>query len=248
MENSQTLLEGISDMEKGAYIGAIASLATADRQATNEEIEHLTTLCEAAKLSPEQTDSVINAANGISQDDLKRCLDVIKTSDLKYSLITDLIAFAKSDNEYSEDEQQNVHKMATYLGVDEKQYSLLYNFAGKATSSEHTPEQVASPNFLSSTGLKEKMESVGINGSSMLKGLIGVAAPLILSRMMMGGGRRSGFGGGLGGFGMGGGLLSGGLMGGGGLGSLIGMLAGGRRMDSMGGLLSSLFGSARRGQ
>jgi len=239
MENSQALLEGSSDMEKGAYIGAIASLATADRRATEDEIEYLTALCQAAKLSTEQTEAVIKAANEISAEDAKRCLDVLKNSDLKYSLVTDLIAFAKADNNYSEDEKQHVQQMASYLGVDQKQYSLLDSFAQKATSAQATPEQVTKPDFLSSIGLKDKLESAGINSGTLMKGLLGIAAPLVLARMFSGG-RRSygGFGGGLGGFG-------GGLMGGG-LGSIISMIGGGGMgMGNLGGLFGNLFGGRR---
>lgn len=169
MENTETLLAGSTDMEKGAYIGAIASLSTADRDASDEEVEYLSALCEAAELSPQQTQAVLSAAKSINPDDLKQCLDVLKNSELKFSLVTDLIAFAKTDSNYSEDEQQSVHKIAQYLGVDEKQYSLLDNFAQKATSAETTPEAVAKPDFLSSIGLKDKKESAAINGGSHLK-------------------------------------------------------------------------------
>ncbi len=33
MEQTVTVLDGYNDMEKGAYLGAIASIATADRSA-----------------------------------------------------------------------------------------------------------------------------------------------------------------------------------------------------------------------
>ncbi len=245
MENSQTLLEGSSDMEKGAYIGAIASLATADRQATEEEIEFLSALAQAAQLSEQQTQIVMKAAKEISSEDVTRCLDVLKNSDLKYSLVTDLIAFAKSDSNYSEQEQQHVQQMSQYLGVDQKQFSVLDNFAEKVTSSQTTPEQVSNPDFLSSIGLKDKLASAGINGNSLLKGLLGIAAPMILTKMITGGLNRNRGGGGM--FGRGGGMFGGGggMLGGGGLGSLIGMLSGGRGMGSMGGLLGGLLGGRR---
>jgi uncharacterized tellurite resistance protein B-like protein len=251
MENTQTLLEGSNDMEKGAYLGAIASLATADRQATPEEVEYLNALCEAAQLSGEQTAAVMKAANEISAEDVTRCLDVLKNSDLKYSLITDLITFAKTDNNYSEQEQQNVQQMAKYLGVDQQQYSLLDQFAEEAATSKATPDQMQSQSFLSSLGLQEKLQGAGINGNSLLKGLLGIAAPMILAKMMSGGLNRNRgggmFGGGGGMFGSGGGMFggSGGMSGGGGLGSLIGMLSGGRGMGSMGGVLGGLFGGRR---
>ncbi len=242
METSEKILTGISDQEKGAYLSAIASIATADLQASELEIEHLSHLCEAADLSAQQQEHVLNVAKGTSDADLVRSLDILKSSELKYSLVTDLLAFAKSDNNYSEAEQHSVQKIANYLGVDQKQFGLLDKLAEKTNASTSAPSD--EPGFLSAFGLGDKLKQSGINSSSLLKGLVSIAAPMILSRMM----RRNqsystnsmgGLGGLLGGATMGGGGLLGG--GGGGLGSLIGMLSGGRGMGSAGGLLGRIF-------
>lgn len=271
MENSETILQGSSDTEKGAYLGAIASIATADREATTEEVEYLTQLADAAGLSSEQKQAVIKAAQEISDEDTKRCLDVLKTSDLKYSLVTDLIAFAKSDNEYSEEEKKTIQKMSDYLGVNKEQFSLLDHFTDKAintskanaasgSTASTTPntlagsdQQAGVTDFLSSLGLKDKLQSAGINGSGLLKGLLGIAAPMILAKMVTGGLNRNRggmFGGGGGMFGSGGGMFGsgggmlggGGMFGGGGLGSIFSMLSGGGGYRRSGGLLSRIFG------
>ena len=240
MEETPKILEGHTDREKGAYLGAIASIATADREASPEELEHMAQLCDAADLSEVQKQSVIRAATELSGDELTRCLDILKDSELRYSLVTDLMAFAKSDNNYSEEEQENIQKIAEYLGVNQQQFSLLDQFAEKAGSSQASPEEAVQPGFLSSLGLKDKLENAGISGNGLLKGLLGVAGPMILSGMLsrgLGGHARSG--------GLGGGLLgglAGGLSGSGGLGSLIGMLSGGRGLGSTGGLLGRVLG------
>ena len=260
MENTQTLLQGSSDMEKGAYLGAIASIATADRQASPEEVDYLSSLADSAGLSADQKEAVINAAHDISGDDVLRCLDVVKKSDLKFSLVTDVIAFAKSDNNYSEEEQKNVQKMAEYLGVSQQQFSLLDHFTDKvkdstsenATSSEVSEnaassavsaDEGGSTDLLSSLGLKDKLQSAGINGSSIFKGILGMAAPMILAKMFTGGLNRNRGGGGLfsgGGGGMFGGG-GGGMFGGGGLGSIFSMFTGGSSFGSSGGLLSRVL-------
>lgn len=255
MENSQTLLQGATDMEKGAYLGAIASIATADREASSEEVEYLSSLADSAGLSSAQKEAVIKAANDISGDDVLRCLDVIKNSDLKYSLVTDVIAFAKSDSNYSGEEQKNVQKMSDYLGVNQQQFSLLDHFTDKVKSAASAdadtsmvPENEGkSTDLLSSLGLKDKLQSAGINGSSLLKGILGIAAPMILTKMITGGlNRNRGGGGMLGGggmFGNGGGMFGGGGGGmlGGGLGSVFSMLNGGRGFGNSGGLLSRVL-------
>ncbi|WP_209141147.1 MULTISPECIES: tellurite resistance TerB family protein [Niastella] len=232
MDNKH-VLEGYSDQEKGAYLGAIASIATADRQASEEELQYLTALCNAADISEPQKDAVIRASSELSGDELKNCLDILKNSDLKFSFVTDLIAFAKSDDNYGEEEQQRVKEISQYLGVDQNQFSLLGEFSEKAAAKDVPAEEKATPSFLSSLGLTEKMKSAGINSNSLLKGLLGIAGPVILgsivSKILRG--RGQGTSGNLGG-----------LMGGGGLGSLIGMLSGGRGFGNAGGLLGRIFG------
>ena len=88
---TNTVLEGYSDQEKGAYLGAVASIATADRQASPEELQYVSALCDAADISESQKEAVIRAATELSGEELNRCLDILKNSDLKYSLVTDII-------------------------------------------------------------------------------------------------------------------------------------------------------------
>ena len=51
MSNDNKILEGHSELEKGAYLGALASIASADRSASSEELEYLSDLSDAADLS-----------------------------------------------------------------------------------------------------------------------------------------------------------------------------------------------------
>ncbi|MDB5252064.1 MAG: hypothetical protein JWP27_1233 [Flaviaesturariibacter sp.] len=251
MEQQQTILEGYSDLEKGAYLGAIASIATADRSASEEEMEYIDALCASASLSEPQTEMIRRSATELTGAELNKCLDVLKTSDLRFSLITDLIAFAESDKDYSEAEKKSIASIASYLGVNQEQFSLLDQFTHQAKEEGVAPEEAASPNFLAGSGLGDKMKSAGINTGGLLKGLIGVMGPIVLAGMLSGGRRRGGgllggllgggmLGGGLGGM-MGGGGL-GGMLGGGGLGSLTGMLGGGGGFRRSGGMLGRMFG------
>src|SRR5690349_17103869 len=133
---STTVLEGYPDQEKGAYLGAMASIATADRQASDEELQYIAALCDAADISETQKEAVIRAANEINGEELKKCLDILKNSELKYSLVTDIIAFAKADNNYGQEEQQRVTEISQYLGVDQNQFSLLNEFTDKAATED----------------------------------------------------------------------------------------------------------------
>lgn len=240
--SQEKLLKDYSDLEKGAYLGAIASIATADRAASEEELAYLEALSDSAGLAEEQKQAVLSAATEMSGEELRHCLDILKNSELRFSLMADLLAFAEADKDYSAEEKQNIENIARELNISQQQFSLLNQFVKKAAASGATPEEASQSGFLDKLGMGEQMKSAGINGSSMLKGLLSVAGPIILASMVSRGlgGRRGGMGGGFGG-GFGSGF--GGGFGGGGIGSLISMLSGGRGMGSTGGL----FGRVLRG-
>lgn len=242
MEQQEKLLKDYTDAEKGAYLGAIASIATADHTASEEELEYIVQLAESADISDEQKQAVIRAATELSGDELTRCLDILKTSDLRFSLITDLMNFGQSDQDYSVEEKRNVEKIASYLQINQEQFSLLDQFVNKTSQVEVAPEEASKPGFLSSLGLDEKFKKAGIDWKTVGKGLLGIAGPMILARMLSGrrrGTRNTLAGGGLGSL-VGGGIGS--MLGrGGGLGSLIGGLSGGRGFANSGGLLSRVL-------
>ena len=235
------LLQNYSEDEKTAYLSAIASLATADRQASPAEGQFLQALCQQAGLSAESTQQVSAAAQDPNNEAIQQQLDVLKNSDLRYSLITDLISFSRADGAYSNDEEAMVNKMSQYLGINQEQQHTLETVVDQAASVPHDPQDPAKEGFFSSIG--DKLSSVGIPKGALMAGLLGVVAPMVLSKVMGGGGSnanananagygdQSSSGGGLGG------LLSGGL----------GGLLGGAAQSGMGGMLGGLLGNVMGG-
>ncbi len=237
------LLQNYSEPEKTAYLSAIAALATADRQATAPEAEFLQRLAQQAGLSEDATRQVLTAADSADNSTVQRSLDQLKSSDLRYSLVTDLISFSRADGTYSPGEEEMVGKMAAYLGVNPAQKQALESVVDQAASVPHDAQDPGKQGFLSSIG--DKLSNVGIPKGALMAGLLGVVAPMVISKVMGGGGgsyggqpqERSGSLGGLLGGAMGslgggsslGGML-GGLLGGG---LLSGVLGGGGNQASM---------------
>ena len=232
------LLQNYSENEKTAYLSAIASLATADRQASPAEGQFLQALAKQAGLSPESTQQVISAANDPNNQGIQQQLDVLKGSDLRYSLVTDLISFSRADGAYSNDEETMVNKMSQYLGINQQQQQTLETVVDQAATVPHDPQDPAKEGFFGSIG--DKLSSVGIPKGALMAGLLGVVGPMVLSKVMGGGSSNAntGYGdqGSSGGGGLGG-LLSGGL----------GGLLGGASQSGMGGLLSGVLGSVMGG-
>lgn len=248
----KTLLKDYPDKERGAYLCAIASIATADHQATPEELDHISELAEAADLNEQQKQIILRAASELEPADLRECLDVLKNSELRFSLVADLIAFAEADGHYSNEEKAVIERISEHLNINKEQYSLLDDFVHQSPALPAGDDDTAATTqgFMQQQGLTDKLGKAGINMGSLTKGLLAAAGPMLLSRLFSGGaGRRGGMnpggmlgGGGIGGMlggGGGGGMFGG--RGGGGIGSIISMLSGGRGYGRSGGLLGRLF-------
>lgn len=237
MENQ--LLQNYSEAEKTAYLSAIASLATADRQASAAEAEFLQHMAQQAGLSQGSAQQVVAAASDATNQSIQQNLDQLKGSDLRFSLITDLISFARADGAYSNEEETMVDKMAAYLGVNQQQKQTLETVVDQAANVPHDPQDPGKQGFLE--GIGDKLSNVGIPKGALMAGLLGVVAPMVISRVVGGGSNTSGYGqpqpqsGSLGGL-LGGAMGNLGNLGGGGsgLGGLLGGLLGG---GMLGGLL-----------
>jgi uncharacterized tellurite resistance protein B-like protein len=234
------LLQNYSEAEKTAYLGAIAALATADRKATAPEAEFLQRLAQQAGLSDQATRQVLAAADSADNQSVQRDLDALKGSDLRFSLITDLISFARADGSYSNDEEAMIGRMAQYLGVNPEQKQTLESVVDQAEQVQHNPQDPGKQGFLG--GLGDKLSNVGIPKGALMAGLLGVVAPMVISKVLGGGSSNSGqpqersgtLGGMLGG-------AMGNLGGGGGLGGMLGTLLGG-------GMLGGLLGGGNNNQ
>ncbi len=228
------LLQNYSEEEKTAYLSAIASLATADRQASGAETQFLQALAQQAGLSGGATQQVLAAAQDANNQSIQQSLDVLKNSDLRFSLVTDLISFARADGSYANDEEAMIAKMSQYLGINPEQKQTLETVVDQAANVPHDPQDPAKEGFFSRMG--DTLSNVGIPKSALMTGLLGVVAPMVISHVMSGGSQNQGYGNQSSGGGLLGGSM-GGLLGGAaqsGMGSLLGGLLGG---GMLGGLL-----------
>lgn len=229
-----------SEAEKTAYLSVIASMATADRQASQQEGEFLSQMAQVMGLSPQATQQVAQAAQDSTNETIKASLDQLRGSNLRYSLVTDLVSFARADGSYANDEEAMVNKISAYLGVNQQQVQTIENVVHQTQQAQAQQPDEAPQGLMDSLG--DKLRSVGIPPQAALGGLIAVAAPMVLSRIMGNRSGASGYGGGLGG--MGGGLGS--VLGGGGSpmgGGLGGLLGGVLSSGVLGGMMGGGGGS-----
>ena len=230
------LLDGYTIEEKAAYLGVIASVATADRIATDDEIDYLISLADTAGIDVEVVE---DAAKDNLNLRLSEYLDNLKQSDLRYALITDIISFAKNDGKYTTEDEEKIKNISLYLGISNQQSEVLNSVVEKSNAEVTSYEEATDQGYLEKIGVAGMLKNANIPITSIVKGLIGFAAPFILSKMVrgrtqMGNVQSGGLGGGLGG------SLLGSLFGGraGGLGSILGNLSGGRGYGGLGSILN----------
>ncbi len=254
MQQDTHILKDYSDQEKTAYIAAIASIATADRQASADEVEFIQALTDSAGLSQADEQIVLQSARDTSMANLQSHLSILKNSNLRFSLISDIIGFAKADGHYTPDEEIKIKQIASYLNINDSQYSALNQFVDTAATAQKNGQDITQQGFMDSSGVGSKLQQSGIS-SGFMKGALAFMAPVILSRVM-GGRGRGGMGGGMGGLlggllgGMGGSMLGGGMSGGGMMGGLTGGGMGGGMMGGMAnrGGLGSIFSTLGGGR
>jgi uncharacterized tellurite resistance protein B-like protein len=247
---STQILEGYSPEEKAAYLKAIASIATADQTASDQEITYLANLAGVAGLGEDEQQQIITAAKDTSGNSLKYSLDVLKSSDLRFSLVADLIAFAESDNNVVEQEKTHIASIAKYLDINEAQLEALNDYVKEASTQPAEAMGFSGDvaggglgGILGNLGLGDKLKSSGINIGGLAKGLLSFVGPMIMGNMLNKGlqGSKATSGLNTGGGGLGDLLGGGGGQAGGGLGSLIGSLSGGKGFGGIGGFLSNLL-------
>ncbi len=216
--------------QRAAYLGVIASLTTADRRASEEEVEFLSALAQQTGLAQQQAQTVVDAALDPGSGALQKNLAVLRDSELKYSLLHDLLAYAQSDGNFSIEEQRFIESLASSLGISHDQYRAVDNFQRVQGTGGDVSEAASA---LRSSG-------VPAQSNGFLGQLIASLGPLVLQQILS----RSRRGATTSSAGAGGGLMDI-------LGSVLGGAQGGGRRPSGGGLsdiLGSILGAPAGGR
>ena len=105
-----------SEQERLALISCIASIATLDKVANEEEIDFIMALVEAAELDAMKMKSVVDAAKDPQNKILKNTVDIIaKNEDSRYFFTNEILPFIK----YSSDlhSQSKVQQLLSKLDM-----------------------------------------------------------------------------------------------------------------------------------
>jgi uncharacterized tellurite resistance protein B-like protein len=137
----------LEESERVDYLSVVASMAFADADADDRELERVRDMCKDLELSSESTEKVIAAATSSHDDSIDEALDRLTCSDLRYALLIDAIDIAYADDEVVESEAAELEALAERLGISHAQLVQLRRYVGARTDHDETDdganEQVA---------------------------------------------------------------------------------------------------------
>jgi uncharacterized tellurite resistance protein B-like protein len=110
--------------ERIDYLTVIASMAGADVVLAPEERENLQRLCRELELPDADAAKVLQTAHRPT-DKIERHLDALKSSPLRFTLLSDCLALAYADGDYAAGEKKEIYSLARALGVDDAQVAAL---------------------------------------------------------------------------------------------------------------------------
>lgn len=262
MENNPIL--NYSEGEKSAYLTLLASVATADHENSEGEIAFMQQMCEVSDISQKCANEVTMAMTNPASVDFSTHITNLKNSELKFSLIADIINMVNADGDMDADEVAHVNKLNQALGINQNQFDVMKEYVHKANS--HAKEQTTTPGlgflggndsggssssgigsmlstaagFLVQSGLLNKFQQNNIptnnfqQGSTMGTILSGLATSFIQSKISGGNSNNANSGGGM-------------------LGGLVGSMLGGGNSSTntsssggmdMGSILSGMMGNS----
>lgn len=114
------------------YARIVAAVAGADADLDVDEVESLRGLCSALGLPPGATEGVLLFAEKPSPDHVRESVEALRDSNLRATLITDLVALAMSDGKYHISERKQIHALAALLLVPEKEIATIEDYVARS--------------------------------------------------------------------------------------------------------------------
>ena len=123
-EHKEHPLAKYSENEQIAYLSILSAICYVDKKFTNEEKQQLDELLEYLQISDAGRARIHSAIFDLQHEDKLVHLEIIQSlgsTELKYTLISDLYLFALSDTEFTDEENQYILEIGEILGITQEQ-------------------------------------------------------------------------------------------------------------------------------
>jgi len=113
---------------KIAYLSIVASMAAADNEVADEEISALRELCKSVEISSKGLGLIMATAEDPSGAPIEEYLKQLSASELRFSLMTDIIAMAFADEKVTFEEEEEIGEIAKLLKIKPEQIGAIRKY------------------------------------------------------------------------------------------------------------------------
>jgi uncharacterized tellurite resistance protein B-like protein len=122
------------------YARVVASVATIDQGLDPQEIASLRRLCGALGLPPGATEGVVLFAQAPQADKVRESVEALRDTDLRLTVITDVVALAMADGKYHIAERKQIHALAALLLVSEPEVAAIEDYVSRSLNADENTE------------------------------------------------------------------------------------------------------------
>ncbi|WP_157638181.1 TerB family tellurite resistance protein [Flexithrix dorotheae] len=154
------ILLNFGKQERVSYLVALSTLAMADGEVEEGEVKLIQTMCENSELDGKETGVVMAAVYAPDNVDLVSHLDNLTSSDLRFSLMTDILLLVNADGELEEEEIAQVAQLKLRLNISNEQYATLGQYVNALQTFKN--KGALDGQFLKEVGLESVFQKHGI--------------------------------------------------------------------------------------
>lgn len=137
MEQQHSLME-YPEVERVDYLCVVASIAAADGKVTDEEISHIREYCESTGIGEIGIGLIIAALENPEGVDIPTIVSRLAHTDLRFTLLTDMLFMAHADGIVCPIEQEEINKIAAMLTITHHQIEAINMYVEAVISAQHT--------------------------------------------------------------------------------------------------------------
>lgn len=138
MERQRHPLTAYPHAERVDYLSVLAAIAAADKTVSDEEITHLRQFCESVEIDEVGIGLIIAALEHPAVVDLQMILPRLAQTDLKFTLLTDMLFIAQADGIVCPAEREEINRIAAMLAISPEQIDVVNRYVETVLAAQTT--------------------------------------------------------------------------------------------------------------
>lgn len=138
MEKKEHPLKNYPEEEKVDYLAVVGSMASVDGEVTDDEIAQLREFCKDAGLSGGAIGRVVASTEAPDNVRVEEVISRLSESDLKFTLLTDLLFLAHADEEVDAEEEDRIDEIAAELNIEQERLEAIRKYVSAVVEARNS--------------------------------------------------------------------------------------------------------------